>query len=298
MGKRPFVRFYHMDWASSGDVQDMSMEEVGVYWTLLVRQMVDGNVNMDRTKLRRVLNVDTVEEVDNLLTPKVMSKFVEVPDQPGRMYNRRLIEVIVETDAASSRNQANVRSRYEIKAPPISAGFQQQAAPSQVAPDLDYAPVLMAYPKTMQNGPGWDEGVSMMRALITTEEQLQTLLSAVKAYAAWKKKPTNSGQSIKKFDSFMTNWESWIPKNHRSSHVEREVSPTPSTTPAGSPAPKKRRCQLDSLAPGEQPPWIPDESLPESIRKDIVAHWTEEKKQQWLYPDEHPDTPQTEKVTN
>lgn len=113
MGKRPFVRFYHMDWAASGSVYNMTMAEVGTYWTLLVRQMVDGYVPSDREKLCRLLNVRTPEEVDALMTPAVTEKFVPVPGNSARMFNKRLAEVIEETDAASQRSTANIAKRWE-----------------------------------------------------------------------------------------------------------------------------------------------------------------------------------------
>lgn len=265
MGKRPFVRFYHMDWASSGDVQDMSMQEVGVYWTLLVRQMVDGYVTKDRNKLRRVFNVDTVEEVDALLSEKVMIKFVDVPDAPDRMYNRRLEEVIVETDAASNRNTANIRSRYDqVKAPPISAGFTM---PPTAAPlDLNYEAVIKEYPKLGMDKPGSSSGIQQMYSEVRSEEDLALLIAAARRYAN-----ENKGQPqrfIKSFSNFMREWREWIPKKmaRHLSVVEQSPTPAPQAQP---PAPSK-------------PPWEDIEpGTSQTVREGVEMYWTEERKREW-----------------
>jgi hypothetical protein len=270
MAKREYVRFYHKDWASSGDVQDMTMEEVGVYWTLLVRQMVDGSVTTDRNKLKRLFNVDTVEEVERLLTEKVMSKFVPVEGDPSKLHNKRLSDVIQETDAAIQRGVLNAAKRWDPL--PITTESIDPPALTEEG-GFDFTPILNEYPRKKRNKGGWNKGIQMMRDYITTEDEYQLLHAAVKNYA--KKKAGEEERFIKNLDNFLQVWREWVPAN---------FTPTKKAVPANEAAPPSEEGEkkLKKRDPKEKPPWEPDGFRTQEMNEYVASKWPEERRQRWL----------------
>jgi hypothetical protein len=246
MGKRPWVRFYHMDFASSGYVLDLTMEELGVYWMLLVRQMVDGYVKFDRHKLKRILNVETEEDVDRLLTEKIKSKFVQDRKNPDQWYNERLSEVIDETDSASRNGSANINSRYvklNLHALEKTAAATPASAPEVPAEEqaFDFDAILDEYPKTKNKG-GREKSLELLRDTITTEDLFNSFCAALRAFR--KAKAGEDPQFVMRIDKWIQEWREWVPADARQAPVKPEAS---------SPGEKKRRV----LGPGEKPPWEP-----------------------------------------
>jgi hypothetical protein len=262
MGKRPWVRFYHMDWAASGTVQKLTMEEVGVYWTLLVRQMVDGYVDMDIDGLKRLFNVKSDEEVDRLLSKRVMAKFNFLPEDKTKMLNHRLADVIEETDSASFRNKENVNKRYELKPSPLKSSSSSDSEPT---PTFDFSPILNDYPP---NKGGLTEGLKLMSDTITTEEEYQRLWAAVKAYKrerAQERDPNDRKKFTMGLGRFMTCWNGYVPKNFSFKPVDNTAPVTPPTR-----------------APGEKPPWQPGTYDTEDVKQELNQYWTEDRKKMWL----------------
>ncbi len=270
MAKREYLRFYHKDWAASGDVQDMTMEEVGVYWTLLVRQMVDGYVTSDRNKLRRVLNVDTVEEVDRLLVDKVLSKFTPFEGDPSKLCNRKLSEVIDETDTAIQRGSDNASKRWNGPAP-VTAPPILNADGGRV---FNFASILADYPRKKHNKAGWNKGIQMMQNYITSDEDFQRLASAVKNYA--KKKAGEEERFIKNLDNFLREWTDWVPTHFQAPEAKEESAEQLNTV--GKAEVKKPRTG--------KPPWEPGYDDPPALTAKITAWWNEERRQRWLAGEE------------
>lgn len=266
MGRRPYVRFYHMDWAASGDVEDMTMAEIGVYWTLLVRQMVDGYVRADREKLRRLLNVETVEEVNALMTPLVSSKFVPLNGDPTKLYNKRLAEVIEETDAASFRGKANVGGRYDYRTPALE---------DSLGGKIDLAAAWKAFPKRRNPSEGYSEGMRLLREIITTEEEYKLFMAAVKNYARTCSKPGHDKQFTKRLDRFMGEWRDHLPKELQVEEAPAE--PKLQAVVDGEPQPKRKRV----LPKGDDPPWTPGYRATAREKAWLEAYWTPERQERW-----------------
>lgn len=269
MGRRPYVRFYHMDWAASGDVSNMSMAEVGVYWTLLVRQMVDGYVPADRDKLRRPLNVDTVEEVNALMTPLVTSKFEPLNGDPTRLYNKRLAEVIEETDAASTRGRANVGGRYDYRTAALEDSLPGGAK-------LDYAAAWKAFPKRKNPSEGYSEGMRLLREVITTDEDYRLFMAAVKNYARSCAKAGHDKQFTKRLDRFMNEWRDHLPKELQA--VPEAEAPQPALQVVKDGEPQRARRVLPK---GDVPPWTPGYGASEREKQWLAAYWTPDRQERW-----------------
>ncbi len=285
MGKRPFVRFYHLDWKGDGDVEKMSMTEIGTYWTLLVRQMVDRSIESDFNELRRCLNVDTVEQVEALIVPRIRKKWhtSKCPyltdknytdcegwncnvagDDPTRLYNRRLVDVIVETDAARDRGTYNANKGHDmIRTPSLESSLVAKSEVEET-PTFDFGELLRIMPKRRVKGSieGWNQGKEMMK-YITTQEEFDDLMAATRQYAK-----TRKGED----PAYHISLANWVTKEHRRFVPARAETPVivPKTTDVlvnGSPretAPEKRIpknwCVPEGLklarSLDKAPPWV------------------------------------------
>lgn len=269
MGRRPFVRFYHLDWSADTDVDNMSMEEVGTYFTLLVRQMVEGYVTADHARLRKRLNVDSVEDVQRLLTPAVLAKFVPCPEDPTKLYNKRLAEVIQESDAAVTKGLSNAGRRWgtgSVTPPSLESSIE----PEPARPAFNFQPILADYPPR-KNRAGESAGLKYMQDFITEPESYERLWAAVRAYR--KERSGEDKQYTMQLDNFMKKWDSYVPANFRPSGGQ----PRPEVTPSAegeAPSTKKR-------AEREKPPWTPRRYDTPVEAKRLQEAWTPERRQAW-----------------
>lgn len=272
MGRRPFVRFYHLDWSADAAVDDMTMEEIGTYWTLLVRQMVDGFITLDRMKLRKRLNVETVEEVERLLTPAVLSKFVPYENDPAKLYNKRLAEVIKETDAASWKGKTNATLRWDpaLKTPSLESSIEE------TKPAFNFAPILKEYPERNDKA-GWAEGVRLMEESITDEETYKKLWIAVKSYRKEKGRGVKDRQFIMRLDNFMRDWTSYIPASYRPAPELKIVEDSP-----------KPVDNLSKRSDREKAPWVPDRYDSVEMKTMLEEAWPQERRDAWEAGKENP----------
>jgi hypothetical protein len=305
MGKRPFVRFYHQDWASDGDVGRMSMQEVGVYWTLLVRQMVDRYVPMSFSELRRPLNVFTVDEAVALVTPAIRRKFHTASckdkdcegwycNTPGedatRLYNRRLTDVIIETDNASSKGTNNAFKRYEpVRTSSLESSLVARSDVEET-PNFDFKELLTTMPKRRVKGTldGWEQGKAMLKYIVTQEE-FNDLIAATKAYAR-----TRKGEDA----AFHISLSNWVTKEyHRFVPAKTEDAPQASTEPSSTPvatAPVLKMTPKDWCVPDspvrstdKAPPWVNIPIHKVAERRSAAALFPDEesKHRWWMTPD-------------
>jgi hypothetical protein len=237
------------------------MEEVGAYFSLLNRQMIDGYVNLDdMDQMIFVLhqNFKTREEAEakvrSLLSPIVRDRFPAVEDHPGRYVNLRLAEVMAETDAASIKNKMNVEKRYATSA--INGPI----------PVFDFKPIIEAYPrlKMAPSEPSRINGIRLMEMTITTQEDYDKLLAAVKNFSNQMR--GRKAHHIRNFDTFLSTWTSYIPPHL----LELKQDPQ---APA---------IVVEATPVATDFPWEEREMDTESAKKRKAEYWTEERKQQYL----------------
>jgi hypothetical protein len=303
LGKRPFVRFYHLDWKGDGDVEKMSMQEVGTYWTLLVRQMVDRSIESDFSELQRCLNVRSNEEVDALITPRIRKKFHTSKcvsktcagwttcniegDDTTRLFNRRLVDVIVETDNARDKgfNNAN-KGHGMIRTPPLEASLVSRSEVEET-PSFDFGEILKMMPKRRVKGQldGWDRGKEMLK-YITTQEEYNDLLAATRSYAK-----TRKGEDPA-FHISLFNWVSkgeyqrFVPARSEpvvevvkvEEKAEAKPAPAPRTYPTSFMAPPN---PARHLAPGQRPPWMVDSLDFEAVKRAKELFPDDDSKRKW-----------------
>jgi hypothetical protein len=258
----------------------MSMAEVGTYWTLLVRQMVEGHVKTDLSEYLKRLNVPNMQEASLLVTPRVAKKFhtancknkmcagwsaCNVPgDDPTELYNRKLVEVIADMDGWSERNKNNVAKRYgEIKTKPLEAA-QQGGASVEETPIFDFSELLRIMPKRKKNGvaEGWENGKRQLK-FITTQEEFDNLMAATREYAR-----TRKGDDA----AFHIALDNWLTKEYFR-YIPEAATQLPSTPTAVNaaatqpvvevkrqfpPAWLRPEDAVRQLKPGQTPPWIVD----------------------------------------
>ncbi len=119
MGRRPWFPFYVDDFWQDEAVASMTFEEVGLYLRLLSLQWREGSIPSDPEKLARICGLDGPAMAG--LMAHVGTCFPEVPEQPGRMANRRLLEVAIKADDAtrklSEQGKTGARARWGLNGP-------------------------------------------------------------------------------------------------------------------------------------------------------------------------------------
>lgn len=282
--QRPFVRFYHKDWASSGTIQEMTMEEVGVYWTLLVIQMVDGFVPADPKRLIRRLNAKDEADVKRMLTPLIMSKFKPLPDDPTKLYNEKLTEVIAATDAAKQSGSDGAFRRWNPDPMPEVDESSEK---------IDFSAHLKRMPKRKFKGKpdraGWERGVALLK-YITTQDEADRLYAAIDAYA--KERNGEDAEYHMSFGNFMKEWESYVPQNYQLT-----------AQPVEKPINQVGVAVIPKWKMGDTPPWIVNPHETEKMKAMRVAEWADRsKREKWLesrgYPKEWADSSYTVKEQN
>ena len=275
MAKRPYTKFFHQDWCSDGDVGNMTTEEVGTYWSLLVRQMIDGYVPVDPEDLMRDLHVHSVEEVKRLLTPRVLKKFEKFSDNQTRQFNQRLMEVITETDQAQQRSSENVSKRWSkpVTSPSLESSVEDQ-------PQFDFGPITRAMPRRRKNGrvEGWDGGLSLLK-YISTQEEYDERLAAVKNYA--RERHGQDPEFHISFNNFMkSEWVRFVPAGYKPAaqvKVEPKVEETVTYKTT-----EEQFLALRAMGKRlEDPPWFPQATDGEELVAQR-ASMTEEQKAKWL----------------
>ncbi len=279
MGKRPFVRFYHQDWYADGDVNRMSMEEIGTYFSLLVRQMIDGYVPTNPADFHRDLHA-TPEEAERLFTPKIAEKFKKFEDNPAKMYNARLKEVVEETDLARAKGFNNSGKRWER---PVSASGSLEAS-LEDAPVFDFGPIIRAMPKRRVNNryEGWEAGVECLK-FITTQEEYDTKLEAVRNYAK-----TRKGQDPSmhyRFDNFINSKYKEFLSKETASRQDTDTPPKEKpieVVEAYENTDAKIKALRSKGITIQAPPWDPRNADDDAERNELATRWTEDKRSAWL----------------
>jgi hypothetical protein len=285
VNKRPFVKFFHQDWCSDNDVDNMTMQEVGTYFTLLVRQMVEGHVKSDLSSHLKRLNVASIHEAMMLVTPRVAKKFhtdscnseacsgwtCGIPsDDASKLYNRKLRDVIRDQDDRSWQNRNNITSRYNGGMPTksLESSRGSGSGPKEESPALefDFTELLRTMPKRKVKGSyeGWEQGKAMLK-YVTTQEEFNDLLAATKAYAK-----TRKGED----PAYHISLSNWVTKEHHRFVPAQVGASTPVETPAAAPEkaamvespishiyPTNFMCPpnpVRHLGPGKRPPWMVD----------------------------------------
>lgn len=246
MNRKPCVNFYHMDWAANGNVLAMTMQEVGIYWTMLVRQMVDGYVDLSRLHIH--FKVATPEDALGMIPDFIRSEFKPLPDEiknrlvedgkftperaQGLVYNPALKEVM---DAGSYKSDINRANR--VRTPELPPDEPQ--APSMVggpdeSPRMNFDAILVDYPRR-KDKKGWDYGIRMMSDIISTDEEFQRLHAAVRAYK--RERAGEDPKFTKRLDTFMKTWVDYVPSNFKYSAPPPKAATPAAQEPAKPPEP-------------------------------------------------------------
>ncbi len=275
MAKRPYVKFFHQDWYSDGEVGRMTMEEIGTYWSLLVRQMIDGYVPVDPEDLMHDLHVGTTEEVNRLLTPRVLKKFDKFADNQTRQFNQRLMDIITEVDLLQQKNSQNSEKRWSK---PITSPSLESSAEDQ--PQFDFGPITRAMPRRRKNGriEGWDGGLSLLK-YISTQEEYDERLVAVKNYA--RERHGQDPEFHISFNNFMkSEWVRFVPAGYKpaKAQVKTEVKEEVVEYKTAEEQFLALRAKGKRL---EDPPWFPQATDGEELIAQRAA-MTEEQKAKWL----------------
>lgn len=272
-----YVRFYPEKWAASGTVQNMTMEEVGVYWTLLVIQMVDGFVPSDPALLVRRLNVKDEEEARRLLTPKVLAKFHPDPQDPAKLYNSKLSEVTSLTMTKKEIGEVSAFKRWN-----------PDPMPDPDAAQLDFNRHLKRMPRRKVKGvfdkAGWERGVAMLK-YITTQEEADRLYAAIDAYA--RERRNEDAAYHMSFGNFMCEWENHVPANYKASDgAQPEESPAAIDKQGAESAP---RLDKPKWRAGDPAPWIVGRYDTAFVKSDKINNWADRSKREaWLEKNKYP----------
>jgi hypothetical protein len=283
----------------------MSMEETGTYWTLLVRQMVDGYLFNDLGEYLKFLNVRSVEDAQRLLTPRVARKFHVADckadgcagwsacagtDPSKKLFNSKLVETIQEMNDDSWRNKNNISNRYknDFKTAPID-GYSSNTTPKEVeeTPTFSFNELLTVMPKRKVKGTldGWEQGKAMLK-YITTQEEYNDLLAATKAYAR-QRKGEDPAYHISLFNWVTKEYHRFVPP--KTEAPVEEAKPVGFTPPAAPAVPQKRIpkdwCVPEGLTLAKPldtpPPWIVDENNWEAKQAAKRAYPNDAAKHKW-----------------
>jgi hypothetical protein len=274
-------KFYFKRWLEDEFVRTSDLETLGAYMMLLSSQMVEGDIpdNMDKLAIM-VGHQITPERFKVLWNEKELStKFVPVTERwistdwrledgyweaiepkPGRLHNRLMAKVMVLDQKAYQGRSAGGKKGVESRRS-LEDALAGKAPLVGDEPEIDISPILKSYPKRL-NDRGWLMGTKVVRATVTTQDDFDRVLGAVKAFA--KETKTWPRDRIKQLDNFMKEWEQWVPKER---HVVLQFPDTATVTTAAPEPPRPRSYPDAWLAPenpvrvlgsGERPPWIVD----------------------------------------
>lgn len=260
-------------------VMFMNMEQIGCYWTLLVHQMSERDIPEDPELLALILKNMDVEYFKTKIWNRLSDRFKPVEGKPGRLHNIHLTSVMVDGDDRRAKLADAGKKGASVRSLESSLEAYSGVDPTSTASDIDIKPILNAYPKR-RNRVGWDFGVKMVEATVTTKEDADKLLAAVRAYAS-KAKTYSGPDMIKRLDNFMKEWEGWVPAT-----FEEEAQVEKSSAKAEEkeyPANWKRPANAKrNLGYGDRPPWIFGRYDKDDHKATVLARYPDdEAKRRW-----------------
>jgi hypothetical protein len=276
-------KFYFKRWENDEFVKTADTETLGVYILLISHQMGEGDIPDNPDKLAVIVGHQiTAERFRHLWLEKELStKFHPVNERwvstgrelddgyweaieqkPGRLHNKFTTKVMTidkknwASRSMGGKKSGEIRASRSLEA--AAAGTWQEEGEV----NIDIRPILAAYPKRTNNHLGWEMGKKMVEASVSSQEDFNRLMAAVKAFSRETK--SYPRDKIKRLDNFMREWEDWVPKSYSAA---AEVSPTPEAPAAKVEAQAPKRypptwlvpeAPVRQLKPGEVPPWIVD----------------------------------------
>lgn len=285
-------KFFFNRWANDNTIKVLSIEQVGAYWTLLVSQMQNGCIPEEPELLARdfLKGMDLQYFLDHIWITKMektslSKKFTAVPDKPGYLYNVTLAEIMIDDkdykgklSEAGKRGQKIKTERSMEKAlAEIESEQVEQVEKQEQEVIIDFTSLWKAFPKRKSPKEGFTEGIRLIRDTITTQEQYDLLMAAIKNYA--KECRGEDPQFTMKLSKFMTKWGDYVPDNALKTGSDPVDVNSPeamaklATIKPAPPAPM--------YATGRLPPW----EIPMSTPKEQAAHeryWTADRKRRYL----------------
>lgn len=87
--KSPAFQFYPKDWLSDENVVCMTMEERGIYISLMAHCWLEGTIPADPKRVKKLLKLD--EKVSLSTLKIVLDCFEETPTNKNRLFQKRLL---------------------------------------------------------------------------------------------------------------------------------------------------------------------------------------------------------------
>lgn len=251
MIKPEWQRFYYANWIKDTFVRTATVEQLGVYITLLAAQMESGSLPADLPGLHALMPRSlSFEDFCRIWDSGVSAKFEpvtrrwvstgnalqfgyeeQVPPQ-NRLQNWFCARAMATGAYVKENGRKGSEKRWK----------DDQLAATSVDPvgeetSLDFTDVLKDYPKRNDRA-GWLEGIRLLRNSISTVEERARFHQAVRAYA--RKCRGVDRKFVKRFDKFMVEWASYLP--HEAVEQEPEA-PAPTDTPSD-PVPEEAPIQI------------------------------------------------------
>jgi len=237
-----WFKLHVADFLLSKSVRKYSLEEIGLYFSLLLWQWQDGSIPSDPQKLAETIGRDP--RVVRRLWHIVCAHFSEI--SPGSLQNLRLrserdLAEIRRSSASKSANKrwlahanALLSERSEVRSkrsdPPISPKLGEVLElipPTEKITRFDFDAVYALYPRHE----GKAKGMAGCKAKIKTQEQYDRLVAGVKAYAT---------QVAGKERQYIAQWSTWINGERWNDEY--------GSPPASSGGPPRQRLLSDAVA--------------------------------------------------
>jgi len=191
--KRPWFAFDAGDWLSPGAARKMTSEERGVYIDLLAYQWERGFI-----PAADIENPDMLARTSNMSLRRFKSVWSSIEgqfesDPSGNRFNPRLERERIKAETIENRQRDKGKKRWDsaetddirlnqTNSPNTIHNNTKQNNTGSAKPRFDLDAVYDLYPRKE----GKADGMKAARKLITTQEQYDRLVTAVKTYAATK----------------------------------------------------------------------------------------------------------------
>lgn len=263
------VPFYLQAWTQDEFIRTLTARETGIYWKLLVFQAEHGSISSDL----EAMSVDIGVSVEELCEdwPKLSGKFQLGDD--GRLRNRKMQTAIEYAEF-----------QYKKRAAQEAAEAFRQARRGYYVTDRDMEKILSIFPARAGNPrDGHTKAMSMIRAAVHSDEDLERLISAITAYKGYLAKTYKSKSDLvqftKRIDKWLESWQDWVPEKPPAKEAPAVQIPDFKSVDEEL-AWKRQQGMLSKYPPGSRFPWEPRYGATPLELKAIKERWTDSKKRE------------------
>lgn len=265
--------FYLHEWMDSEFVRGLNALQTGIYWKLLVFQAKNGSISSDLKSMSVDIDVPLWELAREW--PKLQSKFRVGED--GRLRNARM-QIAIE--------YAEVQYRKRLAQ--VEAEAFRKARGEFYVDDPTMQKILSSFPR--RNGhakEGFTKAMSMIRAAIHSDEDVEKLIRAIESYKIHLKKTYKVKEELltytKRIDRWMESWNDWVPdvvQTPTSPELQPVIEIPEFKTYDEELVWKRQHGMLSKFPPGSRFPWEPRYGAPQYELDAIRSKWTDEKKKE------------------